>query len=353
MTTPSDTKAYAAVAADQPLQQQALTRRALRDDDVLIDIEYCGVCHSDLHTARNDWGRTVYPIVPGHEITGIVREVGSAVTRHAAGDRVAVGCIVDSCKACKYCDEQLEQYCLDGMTGTYGGVDRHDGTVTAGGYADRIVVRDEFVLRVPDSLDMAAAAPLLCAGITSYSPLRTWKVGPGSRVGVVGLGGIGHLGVKLAVALGAEVTVITRSDSKAEDAARLGAADCLSSTDRDAMRASRDRFDFILDTVPVRHKITPYLSLLRVDGPLVIVGMIEQMPEMHSGHFINRRIVTGSGIGGIAQTQEMLDFCAEHEVAPDIERIEMHEINAAYDRLARSDVRYRFVIDIGRFRGAR
>jgi uncharacterized zinc-type alcohol dehydrogenase-like protein len=348
--TSTDAVGYAAIAVDKPLEPHAFARRALRPDDVLIDIDYCGICHSDLHTARNDWGGTTYPVVPGHEITGIVRDVGGSVTRHAVGDRVAVGCIVDSCKDCEYCDDDLEQYCLNGMTGTYGAVDRHDGTPTAGGYSDKIVVRDEFVLRVPDSLGMAPAAPLLCAGITTYSPLRTWKVGQGSKVAVAGLGGLGHMGVKLAAAMGAEVTVVTRSAEKAADAARLGAAHVLVSTDRESMKAARNRFDLVLDTIPVRHKLSPYLPLLRVDAPLVLVGMIEPMPEIHTGHFINRRILTGSGIGGIKETQEMLDFCADKNVEPDIEMVEMKDVNAAYDRLERSDVRYRFVIDMKTFK---
>ncbi|MBF2756027.1 MAG: NAD(P)-dependent alcohol dehydrogenase [Gammaproteobacteria bacterium AqS3] len=337
---------YAARSAEAPLARFEFARRALRPDDVMIDITHCGICHSDLHAARNDWGRTQYPIVPGHEIVGVVSALGSEVQGHRIGDQVAVGCMVDSCGDCGHCSTDLEQYCLEGMVGTYNGKDRHDGSTTFGGYSDKIVVRDEFVLRVPEGLGPAEAAPLLCAGITSYSPLRTWKVGPGDRVAVAGLGGLGHVGVKLAAAMGAEVTVLTRSPGKAEDCKRLGAHEVIISSDRDAMRAAANRFDLILDTIPVRHQVSHYLPLLKVDRPLVIVGMIEMMPELHTGHLLGRRILTGSGIGGLRETQEMLDFCAEKGVAPDIEIIQMHEVNEAYDRLENADVRYRFVIDL-------
>jgi len=337
---------YAAMAADQPLLLHPITRRGLRPDDVLIDISFCGICHSDVHTARNDWGRTKYPVVPGHEITGIVAAVGTDVTRHQVGDRVAVGCMVDSCDTCSHCLDDLEVYCLEGMTGTYGGVDRHDGSRTMGGYSDKIVVRDKFVIKVPDALDLAAAAPILCAGITTYSPLRQWNIQAGDRVGVIGLGGLGHMGVKLAGAMGAEVTVMTRSPEKASDAERLGAQHVLLTTDREAMRAAANSFDLIIDTIPVRHEVAPYLPLLKIDRALVIVGMIEMMPELHTGHLLGRRILTGSGIGGIAETQELLEFCAHHQVMPDIEMITMQEVNTAYERLDRADVRYRFVIDM-------
>jgi len=341
---------YAAAAADQPLAPMSFNRRGLRPDDVLIDITHCGICHSDLHTARNDWGRTQYPVVPGHEITGIVAAIGDNVTMHKVGDRVAVGCMVDSCTSCDHCDQDLENYCTGddkgGMVGTYGGRDRYDGTTTFGGYSDKIVVRDHFALKVPDGLDLADAAPLLCAGITSYSPLRQWNVGPGTKLAVAGLGGLGHMGVKLGVAMGAEVTVLTRSPEKAADAARLGAHDVLVTTDRDAMKAATGRFDVILDTIPVRHQVGHYLPLLKIDGVHVIVGMIEMMPEMHSGHLLGRKRLTGSGIGGIKETQDMLNLCAEKGVKPDIEIIKMQEINEAFDRLEKADVRYRFVIDM-------
>ncbi|MEE4205124.1 MAG: NAD(P)-dependent alcohol dehydrogenase [Erythrobacter sp.] len=346
------TKAYGATAPDSGVGPMQITRRGLRSDDVLIDISHCGICHSDLHAARNDWGRTTYPIVPGHEIVGTVAAVGEAVTRHAVGDRVAIGCMVDSCMECRHCEADLEQYCLDGgMTGTYNGKDRRDGSTTYGGYSERIVAREEFVLKVPDGLPMAEAAPLLCAGITTYSPLRTWKVGPGTRVAVAGLGGLGHMGVKLAAAMGAEVTVLSRSEAKRADAHALGAHDFLNTTDKPAMKAKSGYFDLVLNTIPVRHDVTPYLHLLRVDGAQVLVGMIDMMPELHSAVLLGRKILTGSGIGGLAETQEMLDFCAEHSILPEIEMIDIEDVPAAYDRMEASDVRYRFVIDMESLRG--
>jgi uncharacterized zinc-type alcohol dehydrogenase-like protein len=324
-----------------------ITRRGPRHDDVLIEISHCGICHSDLHSARNDWGFTTYPIVPGHEIVGIVSAVGDGVTRHKIGDRVAIGCMVDSCMECAHCDSDLEQYCLDGgMTGTYNGHDRRDGSLTFGGYSERIVAREEFVLKVPASIPMAEAAPLLCAGITSYSPLRTWKVGPGSKVAVAGLGGLGHMGVKLAAAMGAEVTVLSRSESKRADAEKLGAHAFLNTDDAAAMNAKRGYFDMVLNTIPVRHDVVPYLHLLRIDGVQVLVGLIGMMPELHTGVLLGRKVLTGSGIGGLAETQEMLDFCAEHDIVPDIEIVRMQDIAAAYDRMEASDIKYRFVIDM-------
>lgn len=341
------TKAYGATAPDSGVGPMQITRRGLRDDDVLIEISHCGICHSDLHSARNDWGRTTYPIVPGHEIVGTVAAVGEAVTRHAVGDRVAIGCMVDSCMECSHCEADLEQYCLDGgMTGTYNGTDRRDGTPTYGGYSERIVAREEFVLKVPDGLPMAEAAPLLCAGITTYSPLRTWKVGPGTKVAVAGLGGLGHMGVKLAAALGAEVTVLSRSESKRADAESLGAHAFLNTTDKAAMKAKAGYFDLVLNTIPVRHDVTPYLHLLRVDGVQVLVGVIDMLPEMHSAVLLGRKVLTGSGIGGLAETQEMLDFCAENGILPEIETIRIEEVPAAYERMEASDVKYRFVIDM-------
>lgn len=347
MTNQYPARAYGATAPDSGIGPMAITRRGLRPDDVLINISHCGICHSDLHSARNDWGRTTYPIVPGHEIVGTVAAVGDGVTRHHVGDRVAIGCMVDACMECAHCDADLEQYCQNGgMTGTYNGTDRHDGTPTFGGYSDRIVCREEFVLKVPERLPMAEAAPLLCAGITTYSPLRTWKVGPGTRVAVAGLGGLGHMGVKLAAAMGAEVTVLSRSESKRGDAEALGAHAFLNTGDRAAMKAKAGYFDLVLNTIPVRHDVTPYLHLLRIDGVQVLVGVIDKLPEMHSGVLLGRKVLTGSGIGGLAETQEMLDFCAEHNVLPEIETIAMHEVNAAYARMEASDVKYRFVIDM-------
>lgn len=339
-------KGYATHAPDQPLAPFAFNRRGLRHDDVLIEISHCGICHSDLHTARNDWGGSKYPVLPGHEIVGHVKAVGEDVSGFAEGDRVAVGCMVDACLECDHCQQGLEQYCLHGMTGTYNGKDRRDGSTTLGGYSDKIVVRQEFVLRIPDGMDMGAAAPLLCAGITTYSPLRQWKVGPGSKVAVVGLGGLGHMGVKLAAAMGADVTVLTRTEDKMADAKALGAKDILLSTDREAMKAAANSFDMILNTIPVPHPVAHYMPLLKVDCAQVLVGVIGMLPEMHSGHLIGRRILTGSGIGGIAETQEMLDFCAEKNILPEIEMIAMQDVNNAYDRMEQSDVRYRFVIDM-------
>jgi len=351
-TNEYSTKAYGATASDSGVGPMDIIRRGLRDDDVLIEISHCGICHSDLHAARNDWGFTKYPIVPGHEIVGTVSAVGDSVTRHRIGDRVAIGCMVDSCLECNHCKQDLEQYCRDGgMTGTYNGTDRRDGSKTFGGYSERIVAREEFVLKVPDALPMAEAAPLLCAGITSYSPLRTWKVGSGSKVAVAGLGGLGHMGVKLAAAMGAEVTVLSRSESKRDDAEKLGAHAFLNTTDKAAMKAKADYFDLVLNTIPVRHDVTPYLQLLRIDGVQVLVGMIDMMPEMHTGVLLGRKVLTGSGIGGVAETQEMLDFCAEHGIFPDIETIAMQDIQTAYDRMEASDIKYRFVIDMESLRG--
>ena len=350
MTTATNeypTKAYGASAPDSGVGPMQITRRGLRQDDVLIDITHCGICHSDLHTARNDWGRTIYPIVPGHEIVGIVSAVGEAVTRHRIGDRVAIGCMVDSCMECGHCKADLEQYCqVGGMTGTYNGKDRRDGSPTYGGYSERIVCREEFVLKLPDSLPMAEAAPLLCAGITTYSPLRTWKIGPGSKVAVAGLGGLGHMGVKLAAAMGAQVTVLSRSESKRADAEKLGAHAFVNTEDQAAMKAHAGAFDMVLNTIPVSHDVVPYLHLLRIDGVQVLVGLIGPMPDIHSGVLIGRKVLTGSGIGGLAETQEMLDFCAEHAILPDIEVIAMQDIESAYDRMEASDVKYRFVVDM-------
>lgn len=338
--------AWGAIAPDAALAPLPIERRDLRIDDVAIDILYCGVCHSDLHTARNDWGRTRYPIVPGHEIVGRVSAVGSAVSGFAIGDAVAVGCLVDACLECPNCADHQEQYC-PGSVGTYNSRDRHDGSHTQGGYSKRVIVRDAFVLRVPEALDLAKAAPLLCAGITTYSPLRHWGVGPGQQVAVAGLGGLGHMGVKFAAALGAEVTMITTSPSKADDARALGAAHVLIATDKEAMKAANGRFDFILDAIPVAHEYQNYLRLLKTSGHLVIVGAIEQMPGFHSGLLLGgRKSIGGSAIGGIQETQEMLDFCAVHGILPDTETIAMADINAAYERMEKSDVKYRFVIDM-------
>lgn len=324
---------YAARSAESPLAPYAFERRDLRPDDVAIDILYCGVCHSDLHTARGDWKGTVYPCVPGHEIVGQVTAIGPDVGHCAVGDIVAVGCMVDSCQDCDHCHDGEEQYCRDGFTGTYNGTDRVTGENTLGGYSRHIVVREAFVLRVPENLDVARVAPLLCAGITTYSPLRTWNVGPGSRVGVVGMGGLGHMAIKLAVGLGAHVTVISRSPGKEADALELGADAFLISSDRNAMKMARNGFDLILDTVPVKHDINPYMPLLDVDGTLCLVGQVGPLEELVSIPLImGRRRVAGSLIGGIAETQELLDFCGRMNILPECEMIRMDEINEAYER---------------------
>jgi uncharacterized zinc-type alcohol dehydrogenase-like protein len=339
--------AYAAAAADQELKPFEITRRNLQPDDVLIDIAFCGVCHSDIHAARNEWGRSRYPLVPGHEIVGRVAQVGPEVTKHKVGDLVGIGCIVDACLTCASCRDGDEQYCEVGMVGTYGGLEPVIGGQTHGGYSRQIVVRDEFVLSVPETLDLAEVAPLLCAGITSWSPLKHWNIGKGYKVGVIGLGGLGHMGIKFAVALGAEVTMITTSPEKGEDARRLGVSDVLVSTDRDAMKAHRSHFDFLLNTVPVKHDLNPYLLLLARNATMCIVGAIEPLEEMHGGILLtNRRRLSGSGIGGIKETQEMLDFCAAHNITCDVEVIAMADINPAYDRVVNGDVKYRFVIDM-------
>ena len=338
---------YAAQSAGAALAPWRFERRALRPNDVAMEILYCGVCHTDLHQARNDWGWGQYPLVPGHEIIGRVTAVGDAVTDHEVGDHVAVGCMVDSCLECDQCLRGEEQFCREGITQTYCSPDRITGELTLGGYSKHVVVREEFVLRVPAGLDLARAAPLLCAGITTYSPLRTWGVGPGSSVAVVGLGGLGHMAVKLAVGLGADVTVLSRTPDKLADAVALGADHLLVSSDANAMAAAANSFDLIIDTVPVKHDVTPYLPLLDTDGTLVLVGQVGPLVEPSTVPMImGRRRIAGSLIGGIAETQEMLDFCARKNILPDCEMIRMDQINAAFERMEKSDVRYRFVIDM-------
>ena len=341
------TSSWAATAPESGLAPLSIDRRELRDEDVAIDIAFCGVCHSDLHAARNDWGRTTYPFVPGHEIVGTVSAVGAGVTKFKAGDKVAIGTVVDSCRHCDACEDHEEQYCREGVTGTYNGKDRVDASTTYGGYSKSIVVAEPYVLRVPDGLDMARTAPLLCAGITTYSPLKNWNVGPGSRVGVIGLGGLGHMGVKFAKALGAEVTMITTSPEKGADAQKLGADKVLVSTDKAAMKAATRSFDFLLDTIPVAHEMLPYLQLLDRKGTLCIVGAIDMLPTFHTGILLMKQAaVSGSGVGGIAQTQEMLDLCAEKGILAECEVIAMDDINAAFERMEKGDVKYRFVIDM-------
>jgi uncharacterized zinc-type alcohol dehydrogenase-like protein len=341
----ANTKAYAAQSAKSPLAPFSFTRRDPLPDDVKIDILFCGVCHSDIHTARDEWGGTTFPCVPGHEIVGRVVAVGRNVKKFKEGDLAAVGCMVDACKDCPSCEENLEQFCSD-VTFTYNSPDKVSGGHTFGGYSQSIVVNQDFVLKVRNDVDLAATAPLLCAGITTYSPLRHWKVGKGQRAGVVGLGGLGHMAVKYANAFGAEVTLFTTSPDKAADAKRFGAQEIVFSKDEDAMQKQAKRFDFIIDTVSARHDLGPYLAALKRDGTLVMVGAPpEPLPLPVFNLIIPRRQIAGSLIGGIAETQEMLDFSAEHGITCDIEKIKIDYINEAYERMLKSDVKYRFVID--------
>jgi len=340
-------KAFGTEAAKAPLQGLTINRRHTTSHDVEIDILYCGVCHSDLHTARNEWHGTIYPCVPGHEIVGKIVRVGDHVTKFKVGDVAAVGCLVDSCRECQYCKEDLEQYCEKGNIQTYNSPDKYLGTQTYGGYSESIVVDESFVLRVPENLDLAATAPLLCAGITTYSPLRHWNVGPGKKVGVVGIGGLGHMAVKLAKAMGAEVIVFTTSPSKVEDAKRLGADDVILSKDETQMAKYAGKLHFVLDAVSAQHDINAYLNLLRVDGSLALVGAPElPLPVAAFSLIPFRRNFAGSMIGGIAETQEMLDFCGKHNIVSDIEMINIGQINEVYERLLKGDVKYRFVIDM-------
>lgn len=342
-----NTIGYVAHSEGEALAPYHFQHRDLRSNDVSIEILYCGVCHSDLHTVRGDWGPQSYPLIPGHEIIGRVTEVGESVSKYKVGDSVAVGCMVDSCQECDQCDHGEEQYCRHGMTPTYGAPDRIDGQITQGGYSKNIVVREEFVLRMPEGLDMSKAAPILCAGITTYSPLRTWGIKEGSRVGVIGLGGLGHMAVKLAHAMGAHVTVMSRTPDKQKDAEELGADELLISTDEAAMEKAAASFELIIDTVPVEHDVNPYTPLLDIDGTLVMVGQVGPIMKPTTVPMIfGRRRIAGSLIGGIRETQELLDFCAEKNVLPDCEMIRMEEINEAFERMERSDVRYRFVIDM-------
>ncbi len=341
-------KAFAAQSATSSLAPYSIERRALHPDDVQIEILYCGVCHSDLHTARNEWHNTLYPCVPGHEIVGRVSAVGSAVTRFQVGELAGVGCMVDSCGHCSSCQEGEEQYCENGFTGTYNGP-VFGGENTYGGYSQRIVVKESFVLRIQhEENNLAQVAPLLCAGITTYSPLRHWRVGPGMKVGVVGLGGLGHMGVKLAHAMGAHVVLFTTSPGKAADAKRLGADEVCISTDAAQMGRYQGQLHFILNTVAAPHDINTFLGLLRKDGTMTLVGVPEHPhPSPAVGTLIfGRRSLAGSLIGGIAETQEMLDFCAQHQIGSDVEIIPMDYINTAYERMLKSDVKYRFVIDM-------
>jgi uncharacterized zinc-type alcohol dehydrogenase-like protein len=342
------TLGYAAQSPGSPLAPFSFERRALRANDVAMEVLYCGVCHTDLHFTRNDWGRTMYPVIPGHEIVGRVIEIGSDVKSYKVGDTVAVGCMVDSCLECDQCRRAEEQLCRLGFTSTYNDYERKTKDITCGGYSKNLVVREEFVLRIPENLDVAKAAPLLCAGITTYSPLRTWNIGPGSKVGVIGLGGLGHMAVKLAVAMGAHVTVMSRTDDKKSKALELGAEHFLASSDTETMEKSQSQFELIIDTIPVKHDINPYMQLLNYDGTLVIVGQIGPVAEPMTVPFImGRRRLAGSVIGGVAETQELLDFCARKNILPDCKMIRMDQVNEAFKQLEHGgDVHYRFVIDM-------
>ncbi len=341
-------KAFGAAASDAPLKEMNIERRKITPKDIEIEILFCGVCHSDLHTAHNDWGGTIYPVVPGHEIVGKVTKVGNDVTKLKVGDLAAVGCIVDSCRECDSCKHDLEQYCLNGFTGTYNAPDKHLGIQTFGGYSEKIVVDEHFVLKVPKNLNLPAVAPLLCAGITTWSPLRHWNVGKGSKLAVVGLGGLGHMAIKLAKGLGAEVTLFSRTPGKTQDAKDLGADEVIISTDAEQMKSVQGKFDLIIDTVPYVHDVNPYVSTLNINGTLVLVGYLGDLnPMLNSVPMIlGRKSVAGSVIGGIAETQELLDFCGKHNIVSEIEIIKIQDINTAYERMLKSDVRYRFVIDM-------
>jgi len=348
------TPAYAALSATTPLTHFSIDRREPGPHDVKIEILYCGVCHSDLHTARSEWAGTKYPCVPGHEIVGRVTAVGAQVTKVKVGDRAGVGCMVDSCGECESCKAGLEQYCYPGNVGTYNGHDRHSGGHTFGGYSGSITVTEHFVLTIPDALPLDAAAPLLCAGITLYSPLKHWGAGPGKRVGIIGLGGLGHMGVKLARAMGAQVVMITTSPEKAADAQKLGAHEVILSTDKAQMKAAEKTLDLLMNTVSAAHDYNAYQRLLRVDGAQVLLGVPPtDMPPPAVGRMIgNRLTLAASTIGGIAETQEMLEFCAAHGIVSDIETIRMDQINDAYERMLRGDVKYRFVIDMATLQAA-
>ena len=340
-------KAYGTASAEADLNQLNINRRSVTAKDVEIDILFCGVCHSDLHFARNDWGMTQYPVVPGHEIVGTVTKIGSGVSKYKVGDLVAVGCLVDSCRTCNNCKDDLEQYCPQ-WVGTYGGYDKHLDTSTHGGYSETIVVDEDFVLSVPGNLDKAGIAPVLCAGITTWSPLKHWNVGKDSKVAVVGLGGLGHMAIKLAAALGAHVTLFSRSTNKVQDGLALGADQVIISTDEGQMASVMGNFDVIIDTVPYAHDLNPYIGTLNTNGTLVVVGYLGPLDPMlvTVPMIMGRKSVAGSLIGGIAETQELLDFCGKHNITSDVEVIKIQDINKAYERMLKSDVHYRFVIDM-------
>jgi uncharacterized zinc-type alcohol dehydrogenase-like protein len=342
-----DTNAYAAKAASAPLAPFKISRREPGPHDVLIDIKFCGVCHSDIHQARDEWGGSTFPMVPGHEIVGLVKSIGNKVKTYKVGDKVGVGCFVDSCRECSSCREGLEQYCEVGMNGTYNGTEKDGKTPTYGGYSTQITVDENYVLRIPDSIPLDKAAPLLCAGITTYSPLKHWNAGPGKRVAIVGLGGLGHMGVKIAHAMGADVTVLSHSLKKKDDGRRLGADSFYATSDAATFEKLANSFDLIINTVSVELDWNQYLGLLKRDGVMVLLGVPPKAPPVHAFSLIgNRRSLAGSLIGGIKETQDMLDFCGKHGLGSDIEIIKMNQINEAYERMIKGDVRYRFVIDI-------
>jgi len=346
------TKGYAAATPKAALAPYSFQRRAPRDQDVSIDIKFCGICHSDIHQARDEWGASIFPMVPGHEIAGIVTAVGAKVSKFKVGDRVGVGCFVDSCRTCDSCRAGLEQYCTEHLVATYNGTEK-DGTPTYGGYSEEIVVDEEYLLRMPDNLPLDAAAPLLCAGITLYSPLKHWNAGPGKKVAVVGLGGLGHMGVKLAHALGADTTVLSQSNRKQDDAKRLGANQFCSTSDPATFTKLKGKFDLILSTVSAEMDWNEYMSLLKVDGSMVVVGLPEKQTPVSAFSLITgRRSLAGSMIGGIPETQEMLDFCGKHNIVCDIELTPIQKVNEAYERILKSDVRYRFVIDMASLKSA-
>jgi len=341
------TKAYSATTAKARVLPTEIERRPVGANDVQIAIEHCGVCHTDIHFVNNDWGMTNYPVVPGHEIVGRVTEVGSEVKNFKSGDRAAIGCLVDSCGVCSNCDKGLEQYCLNGFTATYNSETKDPGGFTFGGYSQSIVAQESFVLKVPDSLEGPGIAPLLCAGITTYSPLKNWEINSEKKVGIIGLGGLGHMGVKFSHALGAHTTIITTSDQKGNDARSLGADNVLLSTDPSSLAKENGSFDFLLNTIPVNHDISPYLELLKTSGTMCVVGAVEPLSQVNAAQLIfGRRSLAGSLIGGIAETQGMLDFCGEKNILSEVEVIRMDEINDAYFRMQNNDVKYRFVIDL-------
>jgi uncharacterized zinc-type alcohol dehydrogenase-like protein len=348
MSNTTATRAYGTKSAEAQLEGLTIQRRTPTAHDVEIDILFCGVCHSDLHTARNDWGGSVYPVVPGHEIVGRVLSVGAHVTKFKAGDLVGVGCLVDSCRECSSCKQDLEQYCIPGFTGTYNSIDKHLNGRTYGGYSEKVVVHEHFVLRIPENLNLAAVAPILCAGITTWSPLKHWNVTAESKVAVIGLGGLGHMAIKLAKALGAEVALFSRSPEKEQEARELGARRVIISTNDAEMTQMKNSFDLIIDTVPYAHDVNRYLPTLKINGTLVLVGFLGDLePVLNTKLLIlGRKAVAGSVIGGIAETQELLDFCGKHNIVSEIELISMQDINTAYERMLKSDVRYRFVIDM-------